>query len=104
MSHFGRKGREWAHRLENAVDTIQDGEGLLEALHDAQPDQEVLQHSVQSPGWKDLAKFGMPEGHLGSAQKIRTSILGPQLQQRELQFSSMVYFPEATSLQALLIT
>ena len=37
---YGR--REWAHRPEDAADAVQDGEGLLEALHDAQPDQDVL--------------------------------------------------------------
>ena len=31
-----------AHRLEGAADVVQDGEGLLVAAHDAQPDQEVL--------------------------------------------------------------
>ena len=46
--------REWADRPEDATDAVQDGEGLLQALHDAQPDQEVLQHDVQSIGMLQL--------------------------------------------------
>ena len=42
--------RDWAHRPEDAADAVQDGEGPLEALHDAQPDQEVLQQDMQSAG------------------------------------------------------
>ncbi len=48
LAGVGRTGQDWADRPEDAADAVQDGEGLLEALHDAQPNQEVLRMAYRA--------------------------------------------------------
>lgn len=53
----GRGGKEGAHRPEDAADAVQDCEGLLQALHDAQPDQEVLHDRYRALARKSHAGY-----------------------------------------------